>query len=300
MSFLRNLFGAKTVDGEALALSTEKKEFAQIELLSLFQEAQPAHDSLRQQHWSRSLPSGYDETLNFLQKEGWLEAHSGGYKVTEAGERFVELYTDRLAREKAEVMPLVRNALAARDAGEALDIRRKYESRQPLGTVAWSGPEPQMSHSSLTRRILYLDHWLLEGYSSETVDWLKLYAAEQHMWGAYWRLPQADIPSAVQQELVGNNPALDVVETAYWRAYQLALYVDNQETWQRCNGGDHVRRIEVLGPNDDHTCDHCRESLGQQFLVNRVPELPHRECESIYGCRCRYEPVLESYSNLEG
>jgi len=30
-------------------------------------------------------------------------------------------------------------------------------------------------------------------------------------------------------------------------------------------------------------------------LVARVPELPHRACTSPRGCRCRYEPVLESF-----
>jgi len=75
----------------------------------------------------------------------------------------------------------------------------------------------------------------------------------------------------------------------------LALYVENQETWQRCKGGDHVRRIEIVGPEDEFTCDQCRPSLGKQFLVVRVPELPPRGCTSPRGCRCRYEPVLESY-----
>jgi hypothetical protein len=32
--------------------------------------------------------------------------------------------------------------------------------------------------------------------------------------------------------------------------------------------------------------------------VARVPELPHRECTSTHGCRCRYEPVLETYEDL--
>ena len=92
---------------------------------------------------------------------------------------------------------------------------------------------------------------------------------------------------------------MDAVEAAYWRAYQLALYVDNQETWQRCKGGDHVRRIEVVNPNDEHTCSYCQESAGKQFLVVRVPELPHKACTSSRGCRCRYEPVLDSYSDLK-
>ena len=80
---------------------------------------------------------------------------------------------------------------------------------------------------------------------------------------------------------------------AFWKAQARGLDVDNRETWQRCKGGDHVRRIEILGPNDEFTCEACRPNLGKQFLVARVPELPHRDCTSVRGCRCRYEPVLE-------
>jgi hypothetical protein len=95
------------------------------------------------------------------------------------------------------------------------------------------------------------------------------------------------------------SPGLSPSEAAYWKAYQLALLVDNQETWQRCKGGDHVRRIELTGPDDEHTCEHCRSEHGKEYLVVRVPELPHRTCTSPVGCRCRYEPVLESYEDME-
>ncbi|NJN83477.1 MAG: hypothetical protein HC802_15135 [Caldilineaceae bacterium] len=110
------------------------------------------------------------------------------------------------------------------------------------------------------------------------------------------RLSQDEIPEYVQQELATGQ--LDAVEATYWRSYQLALFVDNQETWQRCKGGDHVRRLEIANPADEHTCEACQEHIGQQFLVARAPELPHRACTSVFGCRCRYEPVLESYDDL--
>ena len=296
MNFLKNLFGTKKLDGAALAQSSKMSDYAQLEFLSFFAVPSAAHDGLLRQRWERVLPHGYDETLELLQKQGWIESAAAGYQMTETGSAFVTLYHARLEREKAEVMPKVHAALAERDTGEALNIRRAYEEKQPLGTVSWSGPEPQMSHSALTRRILFLDHWLLDGLSEPTVEWLKLYSAEQHLWGTYWRLGMPNIPQRVAEELSTN--AMNVVEAAYWKAYQLALYVDNQETWQRCKGGDHVRRIEVVGPNDEHTCSHCQESLGEQFLVVRVPELPHTECTSSRGCRCRYEPVLESYTDL--
>lgn len=296
MSFLRNLFGRNKLDGDALACSSEKAEYAQIELLAAFQPARPLHDAKTQQLWSRVLPRPYTETIALLQKEGWLADQGGQWAVTATGQPLIQRYAERLAVEKSAVLPKVRKALAEKDTGEALTIRRAYEAQQPLGKAAWTGPEPQLSHSALTRRILFLKHWLLDGLSAPTVEWLKLYAAEQHLWGAYDELPLADIPTAVQTELA--RPGMTTPEAVYWRAYQLALYVDNQETWQRCKGGDHVRRLEIVGPDDEETCPVCRAVLGKQFLVARAPELPHKECQSSRGCRCRYEPVLDSYEDI--
>lgn len=294
MSFLRKLFGGTPrLDGMALATATDKQQYAQIELLSAFQQARPLHPPLEQQLWSRVLPQPYTETIQLLEKQGWLSAVDEQWQTTAEAAPFIATYEERLATEKAAVMPNVRAAIVAKDTSEALTIRRTYEARQPLGKANWTGPEPQLSHSALTRRILFLDHWLLDGLSDETITWLKQYAAEQHLWGAYWELPSDEIPDHVQTEL--DTSTLSAPAAAYWKAYQLALYVDNQETWQRCKGGDHVRRLEIVGADDEHSCDHCRTTMGKEFLVARVPELPHRECTSPYGCRCRYEPVLDSY-----
>lgn len=297
MGFLKKLFGNAKLDGAALARSTEKADYAHIALLATFVEPQADPPLAVQQRWGRVLPQSYAETLKLFVKQGWLEALPGRYQVTAVARPFVQLYHERQAAEKAEVMPKVRKALAAKDASEALSIRRAYEARQPIGQADWTGEEPQLSHSALTRRIFFLEHWLLDNLSPSTLDWLKLYAAEQHLWGTNWRLSANEVPDSVQQELA--KPGMDGVEAAYWKAYQLGLYVDNQETWQRCKGGDHVRRIELVGPNDEYTCEHCRQFLGKEFLVTRVPELPHRACASLRGCRCRYEPVLESYEDVK-
>jgi hypothetical protein len=292
MSFLRKLFGKAVLDGEKLARSAEIADYAQIELLAEFAQPRAPHPPAEQQRWSRVLPQPYAETVALFQKQDWLATNpQGEYAATAAAMPFITLYQERLAAEKAEVMPKVRKALEARDTSEALELRRRYEARLPLGEAAWTGPEPQLSHSALTRRILFLDHWLLDGISQESAAWLKLYAAEQHLWGAYWRLAPDQIPDYVQQELA--RPELDAVEAAYWKAYGLALAVDNHETWQRCKGGDHVRRLLIAGADDEFTCDACRQYLGKEYLVARVPELPHRACTSPRGCRCRYEPVLD-------
>jgi hypothetical protein len=299
MSFLKKIFGGGTkLDAGALVHSTEIKQVAQLELLMRFSKPRPLHDPGEQQRWTRSLPQPYGDTMKLFIKEGWLEAKPGGeYQVTPALLSPIRAYQERLAKEKAEVMPQVRAALEKKETSEALTLRRAYEARFPLGEADWTGPEPQLSHSALTRRIFFLEHWILDGLSKESKEWLKLYAAEQHLWGAFWQLPEREIPEMVRQELA--RPDMSIGEAVYWKAQQMALYVDNQETWQRCKGGDHVRRIEIVGPNDEYTCEICRATLGKEFLVARVPELPHRGCTSPRGCRCRYEPVLEMLDEIE-
>jgi hypothetical protein len=296
MSLFKKIFGGANLNGEELACSLEKRDYAQVALLATFQEPHRLHDQAEQQRWNRVLPRTYKETVALFQKLGWLEQAGERWRATPMTQSFLTRYRERLDQEKMEVMPKVRKALEKRDAGDALEIRRAYEASQPLGKAAWTGEEPQLSHSALTRRILYLNHWLLDGLEAEVADWLRLYAAEQHLWGAFWRLPPEEVPPAVDQALA--QPGMDSAEAAYWKAYQLALLVENQETWQRCKGGDHVRRIEVSGPDDEYTCTQCRSFLGKQFLVARAPELPPRACTSVRGCRCRYEPVLESYDEL--
>lgn len=294
MSFLKGLFGRTELDGEKLARSPELVDYGPIDLLAQFAAPRAVAEPAEQQRWSRALPKPYGETIKLLEKQGWLAADAAGkLYVTEKAQPILRAYDERLAAEKTAALAKVHQALVTRDTGEALNIRRAYEARFPLGQASWTGPEPQLSHSALTRRILFLDHWLLEGLSKPAADWIKLYAAEQQLWGASWRVPAAEIPAVVQTELA--HPELDATEAAFCKASQLTLYVENHETWQRCKGGDHVRRIALAGPDDADTCAHCRATLGKEFLVARVPELPHRGCTSLRGCRCRYEPVLESY-----
>ena len=291
MSLLKKLFGRDKLNGEELARSSRLEDYAQIDLLGRFDSSRALHEAREQQMWERVLPRAYDDQIALFLKQGWLEQSGGQYQVTTAAHALLTQYQTRQMQERAKAMASVRRALEERDTSEALAIRRRYEAAQPLGSADWTGPEPQLSHSALTRQILFLDHWLMEGLS--TGNWLKRYAAEQHLWGTNWRLREEEIPEAVRTELATQE--MDAVEAAYWRAYGLALYVENQETWQRCKGGDHVRRIQLQGPDDDYTCAHCRQFYGEQYLVARVPELPHRACASLRGCRCEYVPVLEMY-----
>ena len=299
MSFLKKIFGGgNKLDADALLHATDPKQVAQLDLVMQFSHPRPLHDVAKQQRWSRALPQPYAATIELLTKQGWLEATpQGEYRATAVIMPQILAYQAKLAQEKAEIIPQVRAALENKETSTALTLRRDYEARFPLGEADWTGPEPQLSHSALTRRIFFLEHWILDGLSKETTEWLKLYAAEQHLWGATWQLSESEIPTSARTELA--LPDMKISEAAFWKSQQLSLYVDNQETWQRCKGGDHVRRIEIMGPDDEHTCDTCRATLGKEFLVVRVPELPHRDCTSPLGCRCRYEPVLEMLDDIE-
>ncbi len=292
MSFFKKLFGGTSLNGDKLAASTEKPDYAQIELLGYFAVGRVLHPSAERSRWSRVLPQPYDETIKGFEKQGWLQVSDDQYKLTVNAAPFVQKYRERQSTEKRDVMPKVRKALQSKDTSEALEIRRAYEARQPLGQAEWSGVEPQLSHSALTRRILFMQHWLMDGLSKETVEWLKLYAAEQHLWGTNWELENGQIPDPVKQEL--KTAGQEIVATVYWKAYQMALYVENHETWQRCKGGDHVRRIEIKGPGFADVCDACKTLIGKEFLVARTPELPLKSCTCWRGCLLQYDPVLES------
>ncbi len=298
MSFLKKWFGGPHLDGMALALSQELKAYAQVDLLAQFDPPQPSHATQEQARWSRVLPHAYAEQIALFVRAGWLEQRAdGSYGVTAAGAPFVAAWRRRLEQEKSEALAKARAALALRMTAEALTVRRQYENRLPLGKAGWTGPEPQPSHSALTRQIFFLEHPMLDGLSDETLAWLKLYAAEQHLWGVHWPPVASEMPPSAAAELAQPG-GMDALEGAYWKAYQMGLYVDNQEMWQRCKGGDHVRRIEIVGPDDEYTCAACKETLGKEFLVARVPQLPHPGCTSLRGCRCRYEPVLETVEEI--
>lgn len=294
MGFLKKLF-AKRPDGEQLASAPAMADYGQIDLLQRFQHPRPLDDERNQRRWEQILPHTYDQQIRLFLTAGWLEKTNAGYTTTPAASPALRHYAQRQAEERAHVMAAVRHALSQRDTSEALALRRQYEAAQPLGKAAWSGPEPQLSHSALTRRILFLDHWLLDGLQAETEQWLKLYAAEQHLWSTRWHVgPEDSLPASAAELGAGS---LSASEAAYWRSYSLVLYVENQETWQRCKGGDHVRRIALQGPDDTNTCDYCRKFYGEQYLIARTPELPHRGCRSPVGCRCEYVPVLDTYDN---
>src|SRR5690242_6331242 len=131
MGFLKKIFsGGPKIEVNTLVNATEIKQVALLDLLMRFSEPRPLHDNVEQQRWTRSLPHSYQETIQLFTKQGLLAATpQGQYQATPAVMPAIHAYQERLAREKAEVIPQVRAALEKKETSEALTLRRFYEAR---------------------------------------------------------------------------------------------------------------------------------------------------------------------------
>ena len=47
-----------------------------------------------------------------------------------------------------------------------------------------------------------------------------------------------------------------------------------------------VRRVTIIGGEDEESCPHCAAISGKKFPIGNAPELPLAECTSECGCRC--------------
>ena len=124
MSFLKKIFGSTKLDGDALAQSAAKEEYAQIDLLSRFVDVRSAHSTDEIRLWDRVLPRPYAQQIELFQKQGWLST-GDKMQVTAAARPFVDTYQRRQENLKQQAMHGVRKAIAQKDTSEALDIRRE-------------------------------------------------------------------------------------------------------------------------------------------------------------------------------
>jgi hypothetical protein len=53
-----------------------------------------------------------------------------------------------------------------------------------------------------------------------------------------------------------------------------------------------LREVELLSVGDDQSCEPCKRFAGKKFMLDQAPDLPNRDCESVYGCRCTVIGVI--------
>ncbi|HLO13594.1 MAG TPA: hypothetical protein VK206_02115 [Anaerolineales bacterium] len=60
-----------------------------------------------------------------------------------------------------------------------------------------------------------------------------------------------------------------------------------------------IGSVRIRGVNDKFVCSECKKLIDSEFLINRVPELPHVNCTSKPDCRCYYQAVVsvEMFAN---
>ena len=105
MSFLKRIFGPK-LDGDALAQSPIKAEYAQIDLLARFSGGASLASEKTRPRWNRVLPRPYDETIDLFVRQGWLAPAGDGYTVTAEAQPYVEAYRNRIRFEKPRLWHL--------------------------------------------------------------------------------------------------------------------------------------------------------------------------------------------------
>lgn len=57
-----------------------------------------------------------------------------------------------------------------------------------------------------------------------------------------------------------------------------------------------VISVEIVGANDDKSCQECKKLDGKVFNIERMIQIPHKKCTCEMGCRCRI--VASEFSKL--
>ncbi|MEZ4558267.1 MAG: hypothetical protein R2854_17840 [Caldilineaceae bacterium] len=248
-----------------LATSTDISEYAQIDCCAALSSC--ARATVRGGDALEPRPAAQlRRHTGSSSSKGWLARAGDLFQTTPTAAPFVEEYAARLDRGRQRAMEKVRTAIVARDCGEALDIRRQYESSHPLGSADWSGPEPQLS-----RRLANA------AASSSWTEWLPGRSESRR-----WSGSSFTQPSSICGRRTGGagcrDPGItwrpDLASPALTR--RLRPHVGERTNWRftwttrrrgnATKGGDHVRHVST-GPEDGYTCEFCRAEHGQEYLV---------------------------------
>lgn len=184
-------------------------------------------------------------------------------------------HTDKLQR-RSDVENKVVAALEDRDHVRASKLVTEFEAgqvfRRGLG-IDWENYTPTRDVSILTSIFSSLPS-ILSGVNQRELERLRMVAALMHLWGTN-RIPNY-LPWKIDTG-IRFNP-----ETAARMLLFAATHFENLSQYRATE----VRSVKIMGANDHHVCDICKDLQGHIFLLEEVPELPYASCTSDYGCRC--------------
>ncbi|MBF0368882.1 MAG: hypothetical protein HQL52_05415 [Magnetococcales bacterium] len=116
---------------------------------------------------------------------------------------------------------------------------------------------------------------ILKGLDKKTINILRAPAAMNFLFGTGH--PNKWIPANLKLEFKFD------ADTA---ARMLHFHAKNKMDLSKLKEMN-LKRVEWNGAGDS-SCETCRQLDGKIFSIRSVPEIPHPECSSDYGCRCTY------------
>lgn len=116
---------------------------------------------------------------------------------------------------------------------------------------------------------------LLHAIDAEKLERLRAPAGMAFLWGkdsaAQW----------IQADFTRDTPLAPEVVSAMLLTHARYLY-DREEYRRRMDSA-----YEIWCTHDRHSCSSCKSLHGKQYRLESLPELPHTDCVSSKGCRCR-------------
>ena len=195
----------------------------------------------------------------------------GLYQCSDAGRKLADRFEERKQRAHANSVA----AINSRDYARAI---REYQAiEDDLGFPKWEfegSPRPE-----LIELVMTVTPTILDGCSAEVMSQLRMAMALQCLSGRH-------VPKNLLRG-VDTGIRLDA-ETAARMIYFLARHTEDIQKWKQMRVA-HVTHFAAAG-----SCPVCTSFNGQKWRIDQAPELPHAQCTHQYGCRCLYQPVLNS------
>jgi len=69
------------------------------------------------------------------------------------------------------------------------------------------------------------------------------------------------------------------------------FYANHMVTLAEYRTSGVVTFVEILTYQD--SCKACKKLENRKYKISAVPELPHKNCTSEWGCRCTLIPIVD-------
>ncbi|MBE0643515.1 MAG: hypothetical protein IH600_05505 [Bacteroidetes bacterium] len=143
--------------------------------------------------------------------------------------------------------------------------------------------DDQLENVEILKKLFEHTPRLLAAFDAQTLDGLRPAAGMAFLWGKESAAPWVS-------ESLRVDGRLDAV-TVCAMLISHARHLQEVENYR----GARYNAFEIWSRNDDDTCTACRELRGKLYSLDSLPELPHAQCSSTHGCRCKI--VVSEYSH---